>query len=109
MDWLKSLNDDGAMRDSMREVMPIWAAADSAAALDFVKSQTSPEVKDSAAQSYVWSNRTSSPPELVEVAGMITDERDKSRTTGIVAARWMQEDKEAATEFINGSDAIDDR
>lgn len=108
MTWLKSLNDDDAVRDSMREVMPIWAAADSAAALDFVKSQTSPQVRDSAAQSYVWSDRTSSPQELMAVAGMITDERDKSRTTGMVAARWLQEDKEAATKFISGSDAMSD-
>ena len=109
MDWLNSLDDDGAKRDSMREVMPIWAASDSGAALDFVKSQSSPDVKDSAAQTYVWSNRTTPPSELVEVAGLISDDRDRSRTTGIVAARWMQEDKEAATSFINGSDAIDDR
>jgi hypothetical protein len=39
---------------------------------------------------------------------MITDEGDRSRATGIVAARWMQEDKEGATQFINGSDAIND-
>ncbi len=109
MDWLNSLDDDAAKRDSMREVMPIWASSDSSAALEFVKSQTSPEVKDSAAQSYVWSNRTSSPAELVEVAGMIADDQDRGRATGVVAARWMQEDKEAATNFINGSDAMDDR
>lgn len=108
MDWLNSIEDDGAKRESMREVMPIWAAADGGAALEFVKSQTSPEVKDSAAETYVWSNRTSSPQELVEVAGLISDEGDRSRTTGIVAARWMQEDKEAATQFINGSNAIND-
>ncbi len=106
MDWLNSLQDDGAKSDSMREVMPIWAAADSEAALDFVKSQTSPSVKDSAAQRYVWSNRTSSPQELMEVAGLISDERDRGRTTGVVAARWLQEDKAAATSFINSSDAI---
>jgi hypothetical protein len=108
MDWLNSLNDDEAKRNSMREVMPIWAASDNAAALEFIKGQTAPEVKDRAAESYIWSNRTSSPSQLVEVAGMITDEGDRSRATGIVAARWMQEDKAAATEFINGSDAIND-
>ncbi len=106
MDWLASLDDDQAKKDSMREVMPIWAAADSAAALDFVKSQTSAEVKDSAAETYVWSNRTSSPAELVEVAALIVDEGDRNRATGVAAARWMQEDKTAATQFINGSDSI---
>jgi hypothetical protein len=107
MDWLNSL-DDGAKRESMREVMPIWAASDSAAALDFIRNQSAPEVKDRAAEIYIWSNRSTPPAQLVEVAGMITDEGDRGRATGIVAARWMQEDKEAATEFINGSNAIGD-
>jgi hypothetical protein len=108
MDWLNSLDNDDAKRDSMREVMPIWAATDSAAALDFIKSQTSPEVKDRAAETYVWSNRNSPPAQLAEVAGMITDEGDRNRATGIVAARWMQEDKSAATEYINGNASIPD-
>lgn len=108
MDWLNGLDDDGAVRDSMREVMPIWAASDSAAALDFIKGQNSPEVKDRAAETYIWSNRSSPPSELAEVAGMITDDRDRNRATGIVAARWMQEDKAAATEFINGNDSLND-
>jgi len=108
MDWLNSLDNDGAKRDAMREVMPIWASSNSAAALEFVKSQTSPEVKDRAAETYVWSNRNSPPEELAEVAGMITDEGDRSRTTGVVAARWMQEDKAAATDFINGTNSISD-
>lgn len=108
MDWLNSLDDDGAKRDSMREVMPIWAASDGAAALDFIKNQSASEVKDRAAESYIWSNRTSKPAELAEVAAMITDKGERSRATGIVAARWMQEDKDGATQFINGSDAIND-
>jgi hypothetical protein len=108
IDWLSSLDDDGAKIDSMPEVMPIWASSDNDAAVGFIMAQTSPELKDSAAESYIWSNRTSKPAELVEVAGMITDEGSRSRATGIVAARWMQEDKEGATQFINGSTAIND-
>jgi hypothetical protein len=108
MDWLNSLGDDEAKKDSMRDVMPIWAASDSEAALGFIKSQTSPEVKDRAAETYVWSNRTTPPAQLAEVAGMITDEGSRNRATGVVAARWMQEDKEGATQFINGSTAIND-
>lgn len=108
MNWLNSLDDNDAKRDAMREVMPIWAASDNAAALEFIKGQTSPDVKDRAAETYIWSNRTSSPSELADVAGMISDDGNRTRATGIVAARWMQEDKEGATEFINGSDAIND-
>ena len=109
MDWLNSLDDNGAKQDSMREVMPIWAADDSGAAIGFIKGQTDPEVKNSAAETYIWSNRKSSVQEQLEVVEMISDEGSKSRTTGIVAARWMQKDKEAATQFINGSAAIDDK
>jgi hypothetical protein len=105
MTWLNSL-DDEAKRESMREVMPVWASADSAAALNFIKTQTTPEVKDRAAESYIWSNRTSTPAELVEVAGMISDEGSRNRSTCIVAARWMQEDKAAATDYINSTDSI---
>ncbi len=108
MDWLKSIQDDGAKRNSMREVMPIWAAADSAAALEFIKSQTSAEVKNSAAQAYVWSNRTSSPQELISVTEMISDEGDRNWSAGMVAARWMQEDKAAATQYINSNTAFGD-
>lgn len=108
MDWLNSLGDDDAKMDSMREVMPIWAASDNDAAVGFINAQTSPKVKDSAAESYIWSNRSSKPAELVEVAGMITNEGSRNRATGIVAARWMQEDKEGATQFINASTAIND-
>jgi hypothetical protein len=105
MSWLNTL-DDAAKRDSMREVMPIWAASDAAAALNFIQSQTSPDVKDRAAESYIWSNRTTPPAQLVEVAGMIANEGDRNRATGVLAARWMQEDKAAATDYINSTDAI---
>lgn len=109
MDWLDGLDDDAAKRDSMRDVMSIWAVSDSEAALKFIKSQQSPDVKDRAAETYVWSNRTAEPAKLVEVAGMISDPNSRMRTTGIVASRWMQEDAAAATQFIQSSDVISDR
>ncbi len=105
MDWLNTL-DDEAKRNSMREVMPIWAAADSDASISFIQSQSSSAVKDRAAESYIWSNRTTPPAQLVEVAGMISDQGDRSRATSILASRWMQEDKEAATQFINSTNNI---
>ena len=109
MDWLNSLDDNGAKKDSMREVMPIWAASNSGAAIGFIRGQTDPDVKNSAAETYIWTNRKSPVQEQLEVVEMISDNGSKSRATGIVAARWMQEDKSAATEFINSSPAIDDK
>lgn len=105
---VNGLSDDGAKRASMREVMPIWTASDSGAALDFVKSQTNADVKDSAAQSYVFSNSTAPYSEQAEVAAMISDERDQQRTSGMVAMRWMQEDEVGATEYINSNPVFSD-
>ncbi|MEP2774520.1 MAG: hypothetical protein ABJQ29_16275 [Luteolibacter sp.] len=108
MDLVNGLSDDGAKRESMREVMPIWTASDSAAALAFVKSQTSAEVKDSAARSYIYSNSTAPFSEQAEVAALISDERDQARTSGMVAMRWMQQDEAGATEYINSNPAFSD-
>ena len=108
IDLVNGLSSDDAKRDSMREVMPIWATADSGAALEFVKSQTSADVKDSAARSYVFSNSAASFSEQAEVAAMISDERDQTRTSGMVAMRWMQEDEAGATEYINSNAAFSD-
>ncbi|MDP4625778.1 MAG: hypothetical protein NWT08_11640 [Akkermansiaceae bacterium] len=108
MDLVNGLSDDDAKRETMREVMPIWTASDSAAALDFVKSQTSADVKDSAARSYVFSNSTAPFSEQAEVAAMISDERDQARTSGMVAMRWMQQDEAGATEYINSNPTFSD-
>ncbi|MGJ8633120.1 MAG: hypothetical protein ACSHX7_04310 [Luteolibacter sp.] len=108
MDWLNSVDNDEAKEDSMREVMPIWVSADSGAALAFVQSQSSPDVKDRAARSYIFSNNSASASELAEVATLISDEDDQRRTSGMIAAKWMQEDQKAATEYINGNDVFSD-
>lgn len=108
IELVKGLSDDRAKSETMREVMPIWTASDSVAALEFVKSQTNTDVKDSAARSYVFSNSTAPFSEQAEVAAMISDERDEQRTSGMVAMRWMQEDKAGATEYINSNPVFSD-
>lgn len=106
MDWVLGLDDEGAQRDSMREVMPILVAQDDAAARAVIASQSSARLKDAAAESYIWSNRSAQASSLLEVAGMIEDEGSRQRTTGMVAARWMREDRAAATQFIQSTDTI---
>lgn len=105
MTWLNSL-DDEVKGESVRAVMPVWVSADPAAALNFIKIQTKPEVIDRAAAAYVLTNRSSKPAELVDVVAMISHEESRSRATDHLAARWMQEDKAAATDYINSSDSI---
>ena len=104
-EWVAG-QSDGA--DGMRDVMATWAAQDSAAALTFLESQPQGEIRDSATQAYLWTNRSMAPTESLPLAETITDERDRSRAIGMTAMRWMREDEAAATAYVQQSTAISD-
>lgn len=106
-EWLVEAGGEDAGR-SMREVMGNWVGQDSAAALEFVNSQPEGELRDSAASSYVFSNRNGDLQESLKVAESISNEDARARTVGMTAMRWMQEDKEAATEYIETTTALSD-
>jgi hypothetical protein len=107
-DLLKKQTDEGAQRDGMRQLMPAWVGQNPAAALEYANSYQAGEVRDSALQSYVWSNQTGAPADLIKVAETITDEGDRNRTIGIAAARWMREDETSAKAYIQQSTTISD-
>lgn len=106
------LNQNGsadAQQESMRELIPAWVSKDPASALNYTMSLEEGEVRDRAIRSYVWSNNNAAPSELIQVAESISDERDRSRTIGWMAARWMREDEAAAKAYIESSESISDR
>lgn len=105
---LKSQKDPDAQRDAMRDLMPTWVGQNSAAALEYANSYEAGPVRDSALQSYVWSNQSAPPADLVKVAETITDEGDRNRTIGIAASRWMREDPEPAKAYIQQNTSIPD-
>ena len=107
-DFVKQQDSEEAQRDSMREIIPAMAAKDPAGALAFVNSYQPGSVRDSAAQSYVWSNNTGSPADLIKVAETIADEGDRSRSMGIAAMRWMREDPAAAKAYVAASTSLSD-
>jgi hypothetical protein len=107
-DLMRKQSDEEAVRDGMRQLIPAWVAKDPAAALQFANSYQPGPARDSALQSYVWSNQSASPSELVRVAETIGDEGDRSRTVGIAAARWMRESPDEAKAYIQQSTAISD-
>lgn len=107
-DLLKSQTDPEAQRDAMRDLMPTWVGQNPAAALEYAYSYEAGPVRDSALQSYVWSNQSASPSELVKVAESITDEGDRNRTIGIAANRWMREEPEQAKTYIQQSTSLSD-
>lgn len=104
--WLMQQNDPEVQRDSMRNLMSNWAQADGNAAKQFIQQQPAGEVRDSAVASYVWSNRSSSPQETMQLAESIQDEGSRSRTVGMAAMRWMSEDEAAAKAYVQQSTVI---
>jgi len=105
---LKQQSDEQAQRDGMRQLMPAWVNQDPAAALQFANSYEPGPVRDSALQSYVWSNQTAAPSELARVAESIGDDGDRSRAVGVAAARWMRESPDDARAFIEQTESLSD-
>ena len=107
-DFLKQQDSAQAQQDAMRQLMPNWVSQNATAALAYANSYGAGDVRDSALQSYVWSNNTAAPADLVKVAETITDEGDRSRALGIAASRWMAEDPTAAKAYIQQTTVIAD-
>jgi hypothetical protein len=107
-DFIKQQGSEQAQRNSMRELMPTWIAQNASAALSYANSLPAGNVRDSALQSYVWSNNTAAPADLIHVAEGITDEGDRNRAVGVAAMRWMREDATAAKAYIEQSTTIPD-
>ena len=93
----------------MRELIPAWVNKDPQAALSYTMSLQEGGVRDRAIRSYVWSNNEAAPGELIQVAESISNERERSRTIGWMAARWMREDEAAAKSYLESSTAVSDR
>ena len=92
----------------MRELMPAWVGQDPESALAYANSYEAGDVKDSALQSYVWSNNRAEPADLLKVAETITNENDRNRAIGVAAGRWMREDPDAAKAYVESSTLSDD-
>lgn len=104
-DWLVQ-QETGEADDAMRRIMGNWAEQDQEGALSFIDSQPSGEIRDSATQTYLWVNRDTEPTQAMAMAESISDDRNRARTIGMTAGRWMREDEDAARSYIQQTDAI---
>ncbi len=105
---LKQQASEDAQRDGMRSLMPAWTNQNPAAALAYAQALPQGRVRDSALQSYIWSNTTGSPAELIQLASTIEDDGDRDRSIGMTAMRWMREDPEAAKAYVAASPDLSD-
>ncbi len=100
---------EDAQKGAMREIMGSWVGEDASAAKTFATSQPEGPVRDAAVSSYVMSDTSGSPQENIKLAETITDEGSRGWAVGMTTMRWMSEDSEGATEYIESSTVIDDR
>jgi hypothetical protein len=107
-DLLKQQGSEDALRNGMRELIPAWVNQDAGAALTYANSLEAGKTRDSALQSYVWSNNTGAPADLVKVAETIADQGDRERSIGVATARWMREDATAAKAYVEQSTILSD-
>jgi hypothetical protein len=93
--------------DAIRGVMSTWANVDPVAAQTWIGTLPQGELRDEATATYIWSNRTADPQDSLKLAESISDEGTRNRTVGMSVMRWMQEDREAATAYVQSS-SMDD-
>ena len=107
--WVVKNGGEDAQKGAMREIMGSWVGEDASAAKTFATSQPEGPVRDAAVSSYVMSDTSGSPQENIKLAETITDEGSRGWAVGMTTMRWMSEDSEGATEYIESSTVIDDR
>jgi hypothetical protein len=107
-EWLVK-QDSEELGRPMREVVSAWTNQDSAAALAFVTSQPEGDLRDSAVATYVFANREGEVSESLALAESIGDEESRSRAIAVTALRWMEDDKEAALQYIKATDSLGDK
>lgn len=105
--WLSQQTSDN-MDDAVRSVVQSWAGRDSAAALSWIQTQPQGEVRDEAIGTYIWTNRSSDPKSTLQLAESISDEGNRNRSVFMATRRWMQQDRDAATAYIQSSTTLSD-
>lgn len=104
--WVMKNGNEESQKESMRDVMGSWASTDPEAARSWVVGQPEGEVRDAAASSYVMNDHSGNGKDQIAIAESITDERTRGWSVGVATVRWMGQDKEAATEYIQTTDVI---
>ncbi len=107
-EWIVENGSEKAQSEAMRDVMGSWVSVDASAAKAFAVEQPEGELRDSAVSSFVLSDTKGNPQENIQLAETITNERSRGWAIGATTMRWMTQDREAATEYIQNSETINE-
>ncbi|MDG1357446.1 MAG: hypothetical protein P8P36_04565 [Akkermansiaceae bacterium] len=108
-EWVMENGNESSQAQSIGSVMSSWASKDPVAALDFVNEQEEGKVRDSAASSFVIANQAGDIAQNIRLAETIGDEGMRRRAIGITATAWMRQDKEAAGQYLDTTEALSDK
>ena len=108
-EWVASHGTEETQREAMRDIVSNWVSQDPNSAKDWVLSRPDGPVRDAAVSSFVMSDSKGPPAQNVKLAESITDERSRGWAVGMATMRWMGEDREAAINYLQTSEVIDDR
>ena len=107
--WVIENGSESSQSDSIGSVVSSWASKDPAAALDFVNAQPEGKVRDNAASSFVIANQSGDIGQNIRLAETIGNESLRRRAIGITATAWMRQDKEAAGQYLDTTEALNDK
>lgn len=107
--WVMQTGDEIAQAESMGSVISSWVVRDPVAALEFVNGQPEGGVRDSAASSYVIANQGGDIQQNLRLAETIIDESRRRRAIGITVTSWMRQDKDAAIQYVDTTEALSDQ
>jgi len=105
---LKEQGNVNAMRLSMGDLISSWVNKDAPNALSYAFALEAGDVRDTALHTYVMSNTTTDPAQVILVAENIQDENERTRSMRIAATRWMREDEAAARAYVEQSQIFSD-
>lgn len=106
--WVMANGTVEAQKESIGVTVSSWARVDSVAAYEFVSSQEIGEVRDEAVSSYIESNLNGDTNQNLDLAETVTDNFERARAIAMSVSSWMQDDKEAATDYVSQSEFLTD-
>jgi len=107
--WLGENGSADAQAASIGSVVSSWVARDPIAALEFTQQQPEGPVRDTAVSSYVIANQGGDIQQNLSLAESISDNGMRRRAIGITSVGWMRQDKEAASQYLDTTEALSDQ
>lgn len=104
-----TLQTDEDKSEMVQPIMQMMAMKDDASAQKWISELPAGELQDEAKMTYVRSNHSSNPQQVLSYAESIADENMRRRALGDSVRQWMQTDPEAAKAYVQSSSAFDEQ